>query len=81
MRAEVLVREELLRKPAPRLTVRPELPLRHSTAGRRVRSDTLCVGSTPSTRANIHSAASGSNSTTWRRQGRLWRTSVLGNGC
>jgi hypothetical protein len=35
----------------------PERPLRHSAAGRSVRSDTLPVGSTPSTRANVPSAA------------------------
>src|SRR6266851_9038136 len=35
----------------------PKLPLRHSTAGRNARSDTLLVGSTPSTRAKVHSAA------------------------
>src|SRR5207237_7889110 len=34
----------------------PKLPLRHNTAGRRARSDTLLVGSTPSTRAKVHSA-------------------------
>ena len=31
----------------------PKLPLRLSTAGRKARSDTLFVGSTPSTRANL----------------------------
>ena len=35
----------------------PKLPLGHSTAGRRARSDTLLVGSTPSTRAKVHSPA------------------------
>src|SRR5207253_9854418 len=34
----------------------PKLPLRHSTAGRKARSDTLLVGSTPSTWAKLHSA-------------------------
>src|SRR5215212_3300956 len=35
----------------------PKLPLRHSTAGRKARSETLFVGSTPPTRAKVHSAA------------------------
>src|SRR5581483_6856720 len=35
----------------------PKLPLRHSTAGRTARSAPLFVGSTPSTRAKVHSAA------------------------
>jgi hypothetical protein len=34
----------------------PKLPLRHSTAGRKARSDTLLVGSTPSTRAKVQRA-------------------------
>src|SRR5215213_5333457 len=34
----------------------PKLPLRHNTAGRKARSATLLVGSTPSTRAQVHSA-------------------------
>ena len=42
------------RQPAP--LSEPKLPLRHKTAGRRARSDTLLVGSTPSTRAKVHSA-------------------------
>src|SRR4051812_37930668 len=40
----------------PASLLEPILPLRHSTAGRRARSATLLVGSTPSTRAKIHSA-------------------------
>src|SRR3954467_7994999 len=52
----------------------PKLPLRHSTAGRRARSDTLLVGSTPSSRAKVHSA------------GHHWLSSrhsaaALGSGC
>ena len=34
-----------------------ELPLRHSTAGHRGRSDSLLFGFTPSTRARVHSVA------------------------
>jgi len=34
----------------------PKLPFRHRTAGRRARSDTLLVGSTPTIRAKVHSA-------------------------
>lgn len=40
----------------PALLSEPKLPLRHSTAGHSTRSATLFVGSTPSTRANVHSA-------------------------
>jgi hypothetical protein len=39
------------------LAADPKLPFRHSTAGRKARSDTLLIGSTPSTRATVHSGA------------------------
>jgi transposase len=35
----------------------PKLHFRHSTAGRKARSATLLLGSTPSTHAKVHSAA------------------------
>jgi hypothetical protein len=36
----------------------PKLPVRQRTAGRKARSATLLVGSTPSTRAKVHARAS-----------------------
>ncbi len=55
----------------------PKLPLRYSTAGRRARSASLLVGSTPSTRAKVH-ASPGLAGDPRRAAARHWPRSAPG---